>query len=206
MRRYFFPKYAYNFNPAQLCFLCQCIEETREIAGAVAEIGCSDGSTTIFLKKYMDSRGIRKDYYAVDTFSGFVAADVEFEIERRGKTKEMFAAFQRNKKKWFDGTMDQNALVGVRSIQADVNEYDLTELGPLSFVLLDVDLYRPMKKSLKELYEILSPGGIMIVDDCDSKDIRWDGSGQAYREFMKEINEAPRVVHGKLGEVRKRVH
>ncbi len=102
--------------------------------------------------------------------------------------------------------MDQNALVGVRSIQADVNEYDLTALGPLSFVLLDVDLYRPMKKSLKELYEILSPGGIMIVDDCDSKDIRWDGSGQAYREFMKEINEAPRVVHGKLGEVRKPVH
>ncbi len=103
MRRYFFPKYAYNFNPAQLCFLCQCIEDTREIAGAVAEIGCSDGSTTIFLKKYMDARGIRKDYYAVDTFAGFVAEDIEFEIERRGKTKEMFAAFQRNKK---NGSME----------------------------------------------------------------------------------------------------
>ncbi len=60
--------------------------------------------------------------------------------------------------------------------------------------------------SLKELYEIMSPGGIIIVDDCGSKDISWDGSGQAYREFMKEIDEDPRIVHGKLGEVKKPFH
>jgi len=47
--------------------------------------------------------------------------------------------------------MLQNAITRVKSIEADVNQYDLRTLGPLSFCLLDVDLYRPIRKSLKEL-------------------------------------------------------
>jgi hypothetical protein len=169
----------------------------------VAEIGCANGSTTVFLNKYMDARRIEKDYYAVDTFSGFVAEDIGFEVSQRGKRGDLFTDFQINKKKWFDGTMHQNEITRVRSIQADVNAFDLTTLGRLSFALLDVDLYRPMKKSLHELYEMLSQDGILVVDDCDAGNIRWDGSDQAYKEFVKERDLPAHVVHGKLGLIRK---
>jgi hypothetical protein len=37
------------------------------------------------------------------------------------------------------------------------------------------------------------------VDDCDSKETVWDGSDQAYKEFMQEINQPVQIVHGKLG-------
>lgn len=151
----------------------------------------------------MDAQNIRKSYFAIDTFSGFVADDIRFEVADRGKTKDLITGFQANKKKWFDGTMQQNNITRVRSIEADVNEYDLTTLGPLSFTLLDVDLYRPMKKALQELYEVLSPGGIIVVDDCDASNIRWDGSDQAYKEFMKERNQFVQIIHGKLGVIRK---
>jgi ubiquinone/menaquinone biosynthesis C-methylase UbiE len=87
-----------------------------------------------------------------------------------------------------------------------VNKYDLTTLGALCFVLLDVDLYRPMKKSLKQLYRVLTPNGIIIVDDCDSKVKAWDGADQAYKEFMQEINQPAQIVHDKLGIVRKYDH
>ncbi|MDQ3776529.1 MAG: TylF/MycF family methyltransferase [Pseudomonadota bacterium] len=204
MRRYLFPSYAYNFTASQLCFLCQCIEDTKCIEGAIAEVGCAHGSTTIFLNKYMDAQNIQKDYYAIDTFSGFANEDTGFEVANRGKSKELFTGFQGNKKKWFDGTMQQNQITRVLSIKTDVNEYDLTTLGPLSFCLLDVDLYRPMKKVLQELYRVLSPGGIMVVDDCDSSNIAWDGSDQAYKEFGKERNLTPHIVHGRLGVIRKR--
>lgn len=204
MRRYFFPRYAYNFTAPQLCFLCQCIEDTKCIEGAIAEVGCAHGSATVFLNKYMDAQNIQKDYYAIDTFSGFTNGDIRFEVANRGKTKELFTGFQGNKKKWFDGTMQQNEITRVLSIKADVNEYDLTTLGPLSFCLLDVDLYRPMKKVLQEVYRVLSPGGIMVVDDCDSSHIKWDGSDQAYKEFVKEGNLTPHIVHGRLGVIRKR--
>lgn len=205
LRRYFFPKYLYNFTPPQLCFLCQCMEETKHIAGSIAEVGCANGLTTIFLNKYMTCQNIEKAYYTIDTFSGFVVDDVRYEVANRGKSEKLFKRFQVNKKKWFDGTMRSNDIDRVRSFEADINKFDVAALGPLSFILLDVDLYRPIKKSLPELYEMLSPGGIMIVDDCDPLHMRWDGSDQAYKEFMKELNRPGQVMHGKLGVIRKPV-
>lgn len=169
----------------------------------MAEIGCADGSTTVFLNKFIDAQNIHKDYYAFDTFSGFVAEDIELEVVDRGKSADLFTGFQANKKKWFDGTMQQNNISRVRSIETDVNKYDMKTLGPLSFVLLDIDLYRPIKKALPEIYEVLSPNGIIVVDDCDSSNNPFDGSDQAYKEFMKERDLAPQIIHSKLGIIRK---
>ena len=33
LRRYFFPRYLYNFTPPQLCFLCECLEKTGTFPG-----------------------------------------------------------------------------------------------------------------------------------------------------------------------------
>ncbi len=203
IRGYFFPRYTYFFTAAQLCFLCQCINDTKDVKGAIAEVGCACGATTLFLNNYMDAQNIEKKYYAIDSFFGFVASDIEYEVANRGKTKNLFTAFRMNKKKWFDDTMKQGNVNRVFSIKADVNQYDLLTLGPLSFVLLDVDLYRPTKKSIRELYKILNPGGMLIVDDCDSQNIRWDGADQAYKEFMKEIGQPIHIVYGKLGIIKK---
>jgi O-methyltransferase len=202
-RRYFVPRYVYNFSAPQLCFLCRCIEETKDVEGDIAEIGCADGSTTVFLNRYMDAQDIHKCYYALDTFSGFMPEDIEYEVSNRGKTGDLFDGFRINKKKWFDATMRHNNISRVRSIKTDVNKYDLTSLGPLSFVLLDVDLYRPMKKALPELYQVLSPGGIIVVDDCDPSSIQWDGSDQAYKEFSKQKDKSIHIVHRKLGILKK---
>ncbi|MBL1294034.1 MAG: class I SAM-dependent methyltransferase [Thiotrichales bacterium] len=203
LRKHFFPRHKYMYSSAQLCFLCKCIEETRDVNGSVAEIGCASGATTVFLNNYMNTEEIEKKYYALDTFSGFPIEDIEFEVANRKKTKGQFRGFQVNKKRWFDGTMNQNRIKRVHSIEADVNEYDLTTLGGLSFILLDVDLYRPIKKSLNELYEILKPGGIMVVDDCNAMHDRWDGADQAYKEFMKEKGLEVNIYHNKLGVIRK---
>jgi O-methyltransferase len=204
LRDYLTYIHEFYFTVPQLFFLCQCIEQVRELKGAIAEVGCATGRTTVFINKYMDARGIDKKYYAIDTFSGFLPEDIEFEVSKRQKKSSFYSnIFRRNMKKWFDYTMNRNGINRVVSIQADVNKYDLTTLGSLSFVLLDVDLYRPVKKSLPELYDTLTSNGIMIVDDCSKKDIRWDGADQAYREFMKEIKQPIQVVQEKLGVVRK---
>jgi SAM-dependent methyltransferase len=203
-RRYIFPSFPFNFTAPQLCFLCECIENTKHVEGSIAEIGCNNGSTTVFLNKYMDAQKIQKNYYALDTFSGFIAEDIELEVLDRGKTADLYTIFKNNKKKWFDGTMQLNKITRVRSIETDVNKYDLTTLGPLSFVLLDVDLYRPMTKAIRELYQVLSPNGIMVVDDCDSTHIRWDGSYQAYIEFINERNLSPKIIYKKLGIITKK--
>ena len=199
IRRHVFPRYKYQMTPPQLCFLCQCVEETKNVEGSIAEIGCSVGATTVFINKFMDARHIEKPYLSIDTFSGFVEEDIDFEVRNRGKTKKLYSGFQVNSKRWYDGTMRMNGITRVKSIKADVNVYDLRSHAPLSFCLLDVDLYRPIKKALPELYDILSPGGMIVVDDCDATNMRWDGADQAYKEFVKDVGLGEQIVHGKLG-------
>lgn len=200
------PRYIYNFNPAQLCFICACLEQTRNVPGSIVEVGVGGGETSVFLNKYLDAQQIDKVYIAFDTFAGFQPDDVMYEVKARGKRASHYRGiegFQVNKQAWYDATIKRNRITRVRSIQADVNDFDLRTLGALAFCLLDVDLYRPMKKALGELTAALSPGGIIVVDDCSRRDGRWDGSLQAYQEFMRERGQSEEIVHEKLGIVRK---
>ncbi|MEM7624098.1 MAG: TylF/MycF/NovP-related O-methyltransferase [Planctomycetota bacterium] len=92
---------------------------------------------------------------------------------------------------------------GKSRFQTDANIFDFASLAPVSFALLDFDLYRVTKNCLPQLYEQLSPGGVIVVDDCDTGGTRWDGSAQAYREFVREQGLTELIVHGKLGVVKK---
>lgn len=199
--RYTF-KYSFMFTVPQLFFICQCLEQVREIKGSIAEIGCAWGRTTVFINKYMDAQNIEKKYYAIDTFSGFITKDIENENPRLRKFYENHS-FHINSKEHFDYTMIKNNINRVKSIRADVNMYDFSKMGALCFALLDVDLYRPTKKGIKELYDILSPNGIIIVDDCNPNNIAWKGAYRAYTEFMTEIHEPINIVHNKLGLIKK---
>ncbi len=206
LRKYVLPRYTYNFTAAQLAFLCACLDQTRDVPGNIVEVGVAGGETTLFLNNYLEAEGINKEYIAVDTFAGFIPTDIQFEVTQRGKEGSHYVGvegFQINKQSWYDLTMRMNRVTRVRSIQADVNQFDLRTLGAISFCLLDVDLYRPMIKALRELYEVLSVGGVIVVDDCSLKDARFDGSLQAYQEFMREIGKPEEIVYGKLGVVKK---
>lgn len=205
-RRHFVTIYPYYFDVPQLFFLCECLERTRHVAGSIVEVGVAAGATTLFLNNYLSAAGIEKNYLAIDTFTGFTPRDVSFEVERRGKRArdyQNFVGFQINRRAWFDAAMQWNGVTRVRSIQADVNEFDLRSLGAISFCLLDVDLYMPMKKALGELYEAMSVGGILVADDCSAADARFDGSLQAYQEFTDAKNLPQEIVLKKLGVIRK---
>ncbi|WP_170207645.1 TylF/MycF/NovP-related O-methyltransferase [Luteibacter pinisoli] len=197
-------EYVYQFNPPQLVFLCQLLADVQSVTGNLVEVGCAHGHSTLFFNRYLDGiRFMRKKYFAIDTFAGFVAEDIQYEVARRHKTAEMYDAFQDNSLDAFEASMRKHAVSRVEAIQCDVNAYDLESLGPLCFALLDVDLYRPIKKALPELYAALSPGGVIVVDDCNPMNFYWDGAYQAYREFMQSQGMTPKVVHGKLGLITK---
>jgi O-methyltransferase len=199
LRRYFFHRYQYMFNPAQLCFLCGCVERTATIDGAIVEIGCALGHTTVFLNKHVDALKVEKQYFAIDTFGGFTPEDVRVELDERGKSGESLDAFAVNSKRWFDYTMSLNDVRRVTSIEADANTFDYDRVGRVAFCLVDVDLYRPVKKVLEQIIPRMSPGGIVVIDDCSTQAVAWDGALHAYEEFVRERGLPSRIVHGKLG-------
>ncbi len=194
--------YDYMFSPNQLIFLTQCLAETRDVPGCYAEIGCAYGRTTAFLRKFMDENEIVKEYYALDTFSGFVPEHLSYEADRRNKDQGVDLWFMNNKKKWFDHSLAVSEVRGVTSIECDAAKFDFDRIGPVAFALLDVDLYLPIIEILPKLYSNLSKGGIILVDDC-MPHAYWDGALVAYDEFVASRGIERNIVLNKLGVIRR---
>jgi SAM-dependent methyltransferase len=197
-----FSVYPFQFSPQQLIFLTQCVEQVAEVDGCCAEVGCNRGYTTAFLNRFMEESGIKKPYFAIDTFSGFIADHVDHEVEARGKSESIRFKMADNKKTWFDRSMEVTGIDGLTAIQADAATFDYASIGPIAFCLLDVDLYVPIAKALPDIFENVAPGGIIVVDDC-APDQAWDGALQAYDEFVAARNLPHDVRHHKLGVIEK---
>lgn len=196
-----FVRYPYMYKPRQLEELSNQLLATK-CEGAVVEVGCNQGWTTCYLVEAMREAGVQRSYICIDTFSGFLKSDMDFEREKRGKDETYEAEFVVNDKKWLDTSMQRAGYTNVSSFQTDASCFDYTSLGPIAFCLLDVDLYLPIKRSLPAIYSCLAKGGVIVVDDCEDN-CKWDGAFQAYSEFCQERGMERNVVFRKLGIIRK---
>ena len=197
-----FHRYEYMFTPAQLAFLLRCLDETEAVPGVVVEIGCATGRTTVFLNKHLDELRSARRYVCVDTFSGFADDDVTFETSRRGKSAAALEGFRVNDKEWFDRNLKDNGIDRVKSYASDIKTFDLASAAPkISMCLLDVDLYQPIKVGLAKVLPLVSPGGLVVVDDM-IENTTFDGARKAYRDFTTESGRPEEIVLSKLGVVR----
>ena len=190
-------RYGYMFSPAQLAFFCEQLTDVAAVPGSILEVGCAWGRSTVFLNRHLDSLGVDVDYYAVDTFSGFTPQDLESEQEL-GRDSLYYSVFRGNSKARFDRTMQRNGVTRVTSFQADASTFDYAALSPFRMVLVDVDLHRPVLATLHAVYDLVSPGGVIVIDDCKQGGI-WEGAYEAFTEFAAEMGVEPTIVHDKLG-------
>ncbi len=190
-------RYRYMFSPAQLAFFCEQITDVAEVPGSILEVGCAWGRTTVFLNRHIDSLGLGVDYYAIDTFSGFTSRDLESEHEL-GRDSLYYSVFRGNSKARFDRTMRRNGVKRVTSFQADATTFDYEKISPFRMVLIDVDLHRPVLLALDAIYDLVSPGGVIVIDDCKQGGI-WEGAYGAFMEFTKTKGLEPVIMSDKLG-------
>jgi hypothetical protein len=195
------PVYPYIVEPIQLAALVNEFERVSDIHGSILEIGVAWGMTTRFLCEHLVATGrTGENFYAIDTFASFTAQDVEFEIQHRGKTRVQVSGFQYlDFEKWKKNFREFPFLTACK---ADCSTFDYASVAPIKLVFLDVDLYLPTLKALRRIYPLLTPGGVVLVDDV-KQPCRWDGSYQAYIEFCTEIGISPQVIGSKMGVVRK---
>jgi hypothetical protein len=116
----------------------------------------------------------------------------------RGKEEDKLDGFRVNHKKWFDETIKSNGINRVKSFQADVSEFDFKETKLISFCLIDVDLYIPIKAALDKVYPLMAKGGIIVVDDCKQNNL-FDGAYKAYIEFIETHQLPKKIILDKLG-------
>ena len=199
-------RYLYMFTPAQLAFLCEQITNGADIPGSILEVGCETGRTTVFLNRHIDSLGMVVDYHAIDTFSGFTRDDLESE-RAHGRDYWYFPVFRGNSKARFDRTMRRNGVKRVTSFQADATTFDYAKISPFRMVFVDLDLYRPVLLTLNAIHDLVSPGGVIIIDDCEpggpEEGGAFEGAYEALVEFTKAKGLEPVVKYGKLGVINK---
>jgi O-methyltransferase len=198
LHRLLFYRYDYMFRPAELSLLVSCLTQTNCLKGPILEIGCAAGHTTVYLNKHLDDLKDSRDYICIDTFAGFTEDDIAVEVNRGKDANEYASLFRSYRKEWFDTTMSNNHISRVTSIQADVNEFDFSEFKQISFCLIDVDLTRPVQRSLEEVLPRMAPGGIIVVDDGTPR-VKFDGALAGYLDIVERHQFPIDIRLDKLG-------
>ena len=151
---------------------------TKNIQGAVAELGVYKGKFARYINQYFSDRKL----YLFDTFKGFSDSDVKKEVE------EKFSSGSQD----FSNTSIQEVLsIMPFPEQCVIKEgfFPGTAEGleeQFVFVSIDADLYEPIYCGLQYFYPRLQKGGSIFVHDYNND--QYKGAKEAVREFCSKNN------------------
>jgi O-methyltransferase len=184
LRRLMSPKYRYKVSPGQLAALVGLIDATRQTGGSVIEIGVANGRTSVFLLEHLETTGDPRHVLLFDTFNGFTAESVDFEVAHRGKIAKHYNTFRYGDEQRLRNQLTSLGYHHFEIFPGDASEFDWSTVAPIAVVHLDIDLYVPTKAVLDNIWPHIVPGGGIVIDDC--REGPYDGSLQAYQEFIAE--------------------
>jgi hypothetical protein len=148
--------------------------ERKKIPGALVDCGVWNGGSTALLAAAAPSR----DAWAFDSFEGLPQPGVDdgdaapsWQASCVGREEHVVEAFRRFArpqqlrviKGWFDQTLPAHAAA----------------VGPIAVLHADGDWYASIRVTLDSLYNQVSPGGYVVVDDYSV----WSGARRAVDEF-----------------------
>lgn len=171
----------------------------RKIPGSFVECGVwKGGSSMMAAMSLMNLGDTSKDLYLYDTFEG-MSPPSEFDKDRDGvaagdKLKVRgYADFSDWCRAGIDEVARNMKLTGypedkIHLIAGKVED-TLPGTSPkeISVLRLDTDWYESSKHELIHLYPLLSPGGVLIIDDYG----HWQGCRRAVDEYFSEMVEFP---------------
>jgi O-methyltransferase len=180
----------------------------HDIPGAFVECGVwRGGSMHIVARTLLAIEDTSRDLYLFDTFEGMTPPtekDLDYDgtpvaelLSRRPKTAKMWAvASLEDVQQGFEEIpypADQ-----IHFIKGPVEE-TLPENAPdqIAILRLDTDWYESTRHELATLYDRLSPGGVLIIDDYGS----YQGARAATEEFIEESGAKLLLLPTGLGRI-----
>ena len=162
------------FRNATLGLALHRIDATG-VPGALAEVGVYKGAMSAFIHSQLPERPV----YLFDTFSGFPERDLDQGIiDRRFSDADAEGVLARL------GGAETVHLVKGRVPDTFTQVPDVW----FAFVLLDLDLFEPMKTSLEFFYPRLNQGGYLVVHDYNNSESNW-ACKRAFDAFLTDKPE-----------------
>lgn len=184
----------------------------NKIAGSFVECGVYRGGSSLLAALTFSELGDRRDLWLYDTFAG-MTPPTEFDSKRNLSAERTVEHFEKSNSgdfnEWCFASLDDvKACLALANYPAEKVHYVVgdvsktlvdTKPGQIAILRLDTDFYDSTKAELEQLYDLLSPGGILIIDDYGS----WDGARKAVDEynvslsrplFLARIDETCRIA------------
>lgn len=163
------------------------------ISGAVVECGVWRGGSMQAVALTLQEQGTTdRELHLFDTFDGMPPPTAEDRRHDGLSAKELLETHDRSSPIWAIATLDdvQTAMdeVGYPSelIHFHQGRVEATIPGQapqqIAILRLDTDWYASTRHELAYLYDRLSPGGVLIIDDYG----HWQGARQAVDEFLAD--------------------
>lgn len=157
------------------------------VAGDVVELGCYRGHTSMHIRRFLDHAKSKKVFHVYDSFEG-LPERVLMDNFRAGN--ELHA-----------GDFKVRPEVLVENFEAaglelpEIHEgwfSDAQYPEEICFAFLDGDFYTSISDSLNGIYDKLSPGAIVVIDDYGGFETM--GVQRATRDFLRGKPERRTVV------------
>lgn len=166
----------------------------HDIPGAIVECGVWRGGSMHSVARTLDARGDHsRDLYLFDTYEGMPPPS-DRDVRADGSTAaDLLAKTSKSSLVWAVATLDdvrsgfeENISYPAEKIHYVVGKVEDTIPGEapdqIAILRLDTDWYASTKHELEHLWDRLSPGGVLIIDDYGS----WQGSREATDEWLAE--------------------
>jgi hypothetical protein len=196
-----FPGYINRYNLTRMLAYFELFKMVQHKPGWIVECGVYRGFSLFALAKFMEifCMGDKsRKVLGFDNFTGFTELSREDgkKDEKIGKSKGGISPSEyREDVMELMEICNQDAFAPwakrVEIIEGDVEKtipkYVIENPGlRISLLHLDIDLYQPTFVALKNLYPLIVPGGVVVLDQYAHKD--WGGESKALEDYLRLLN------------------
>jgi len=182
--------------------LKECIENILRdcVPGDLIETGVWRGGASIFMRAVLKVHGaMGRTVWVADSFEGLPEPDPElYPLEAKVQSGPVMKKLYHNLAASLDEVQRNFAAYGMLDEQVKFlkgwfkDTLPTAPTGPLALIRLDGDFYESTRDGLTALYDRLSPGGYVIVDDYGQD--TWTYCRKAVDEFREERQIAASMV------------
>ena len=181
---------------ARLDNISQCIADVleKEVPGDLIETGVWRGGATIYMRGVLKAHGVtNRTVWVADSFEGLPTPDAEeFPLEAKVQQGPVIQKAYNNLAVSLDQVKQNFQAYGllddrVRFLKGWFKDsLPSAPIAALSILRLDGDFYESTRDSLSSLYDRVSVGGYVIVDDYGED--TWTYCRRAVDEFRRDRN------------------
>lgn len=159
-----------------------------ELPGDIVECGVSIGQGALTFLLLCDYCGIERDYFGFDSFEGFPSPQLQDGLTPIKGTRFYANPPEAVLRTLKDGGISESEVhEKVNLIKGWFHETLPHYNRTIAVLHLDGDLYDSYLTPLQPLYDMVTPGGVIMFDEYN--DHRWPGATKAVDEFFADKPE-----------------